>query len=404
MSNKIVIGPASQTQTENGSKICFDLKIRDHSYTLEYDVYGEGITTIPERSDAVVVSFLIYAVKFGLDIVTELPLSKTLYYNITKHIIPQMVLCNPGKGSYINIDAPLTDEVYPNTWNGTGVSLGIDSFSTIYEYTADCALEDYKLTHLVHLKVGAHSSHKYSSEEENSLFDAEHKNVEKYCNKFNHKLITVESNLRKICYAEFPYMTIGKTHTYNNLGTIMLLQNYFKRYYYASAYNLDHFGLNTIKDPAEYEKWLIPLLETENLKLYSANMAMTRIEKTKYISAFPETYDSLHVCWDNAKNCGVCRKCLRTLVTLDILGLLDTYKNSFDVEAYRKNRRKNINRVIAMRSADALYNEIYKYMKANNIQTPGFFEIFWTKVKITASTVVNHGFGYLVNRIKLLKR
>lgn len=404
MSNKIVIGPASQTRTDQGSKICFELKIRDNSYTLEYDVYGEGITAIPERSDAVIVSFLIYAVKFGLDIVTELPLSKTLYYNITKHIIPQMVVCNPGKGYYINIDAPLTDEVYSSTWNGTGVSLGVDSFSTIHEYTTDCALEDYKLTHLVHLKVGAHSSHKYSSEEENSLFEEEHKRVVEYCKKYNHKLITVESNIRKICYTEFDYMAFGKTHTYNNLGTIILLQSYFKRYYYASAHNLDHFALNTIKDSAEYEKWLIPLLETENLKLYSANMAMTRIEKTKYISTFPETYDNLHVCWSNDNNCGICRKCLRTLVTLDILGLLDTYKNSFDVEAYKKNRRKNINKVIAMRSADALYNEIYEYMEANGIQTPGFLEIFWTKVTITLTTLKQHGFKYLLNRIKLLKR
>ena len=51
---------------------------------------------------------------------------------------------------------PLSNETFDGDWVGTGISLGVDSFTTIHEYGEDSITDDYRLTHLVHLKTGAH--------------------------------------------------------------------------------------------------------------------------------------------------------------------------------------------------------------------------------------------------------
>lgn len=67
---------------------------------------------------------------------------------------------------------------------------------------------------------------------------------------------------------------------------------------------------------------LLPLLQTEALEveLY-ANLA--RAKKMRVVVESPVAMDHLRVCWarrGGAFNCGVCRKCLRTLVNLEIVG------------------------------------------------------------------------------------
>ena len=39
-------------------------------------------------------------------------------------------------------------------------------------------------------------------------------------------------------------------------------------------------------------------------------------------------------------NCSVCPKCVRTLLTLDILGKLDAFSGVFDIDRYRREARR----------------------------------------------------------------
>ena len=154
-----------------------------------------------------------------------------------------------------------------------------------------------------------------------------------------------------------------RQHTLRTLGTITLLQNYFSIYYFGDAYGIDHFDVNTSSDCSTYERWFVPLISTSNLQFCLADAkGGGRFGKTKILSEYPPSYDNLHVCWYSDKNCGVCGKCIRTLVALDILGVLDRYKNTFDIDAYRKNRVNFIKRVIRFRHRNNFFAELYAHM------------------------------------------
>ena len=154
--NKIFeINSMEQKRTDSGCSVTFKIVINGHDYDLKYDIFCKDITQVPERCDSVVVSFLMFATRFGLDIHSKLPISKALLYNITKHFLPQLYLCHPKATNKIKLNIPVTDKRFFGKWRGTGVSLGVDSFATIHEYTDDCPYDEYKLTHLVHLKTGA---------------------------------------------------------------------------------------------------------------------------------------------------------------------------------------------------------------------------------------------------------
>ncbi len=376
---KIEILSLNQQKTDDGCEVTFEITINSNPYRLQYSIYGENIDEVPYLVDPVVVTFFPLAMVKGYDICSEIPISEELYYNLTKHIIPQIATADKGKANMINISIPCKSVKFNGTWNGTGVSLGVDSFTTIHEYTEDAPSENYKLTHLVHLKTGAHHGNigYFDKEVEENLFIKENEHVRKYCDKYNKKLITIKTNLQEVICSEFKY-GFSNTHTVRNLGTILLLQNHFKHYYYASTYNLDKLYIDTTDDMSHYEHWLMAYI-SGSVKFYSANSNMNRIEKTKYISKFPDTYDFLHVCWRNETNCGTCNKCIRTLVQLDLLGVLDNYKNAFDLSYYEKNRKKLINRVAAFKSNDLFYAETYDYMKKQGMKVPNVFVRVWSK-------------------------
>ncbi len=70
------------------------------------------------------------------------------------------------------------------------------------------------------------------------------------------------------------------------------------------------------------------LLSTESLEVVHDGASFTRMEKTRVLSSWPETYDKLRVCFakDGLNNCSQCEKCLRTMLTLDMLGTLTKYR------------------------------------------------------------------------------
>ena len=80
-----------------------------------------------------------------------------------------------------------------------------------------------------------------------------------------------------------------------------------------------------------------PLLSTSatGTRLYGAGH--DRFEKLEFLREFPLALDELHVCWEDRseRNCGRCEKCLRTLLTLEVLGVREratTFpRGSFDL-------------------------------------------------------------------------
>lgn len=402
MDRKIIIKNIEKKQHPDTFEVIYSLVIRGNEYDLAYKISGEKIDDVPLFCDPIVVSLLVYAVKYGLSFHSDYPISEKLYYNLTKHLIPQMSVITKTTEDMIQINMPVTKATYHGKWVGTGLSLGVDSFATLHEYREECELKEYRLTHLVHLKTGAHHGQLgyFDQNKEDELFLAENNRVKKFCQDYGYKLIVIESNLFAVTCTEFGY-GFDTTHTFRNLGCVLLLQNLFNKYYYASAFNIDEFELNLNGPSGHYEKWVLPYISTENMEFYSANTNLTRFQKTKFISQFDDTYDNLHVCWYAAKNCGHCKKCIRTLVTLDILGVLDKYSKSFDLEYYNKNREALVSEVVVTRKRDSFFKEIYNYMIESNYKIPSKSMLVKVSIKLLFRRIEEVG---LLNSFKILRR
>jgi hypothetical protein len=99
-----------------------------------------------DRADGLVASLLYFSLMNDADIVSELPISEKLYYQLTYYLIPQLCRCNKSVISPIKIEAPLVSTAYREaTGVGCGISCGVDSFTTLYEYTQLIPLDSYKL-------------------------------------------------------------------------------------------------------------------------------------------------------------------------------------------------------------------------------------------------------------------
>lgn len=315
----------------------------ENNYELWYDVDAKwGDYLCDDRCDGIIVQIFLTAMKAHYSVIeSPYPISTQLWYNLTYHIIPQLSLMGKRRYTKIRIDAPHTKERYDCQAVGTGMSRGIDSFATFFEYYK-FPEDKYRLTHLTYFNIGAHHGQGDHSRTMHDRYLGQLTGTEEFCNKYGYPLIWMDTNLPEFLRAAFVHWRFDRTHTYRNLGCVLILQKLFRCYYYSSTYNLDAFEPAVNIDCAHYEKWVIPLLSTENTAMYNSNQDWERIEKTRFLAEHPECYDHLLVCFRDDNNCGKCAKCQRTLMQLDSLGgdIIGRFKNSFDLDSYYTQDRK----------------------------------------------------------------
>ena len=135
--------------------------------------------------------------------------------------------------------------------------------------------------------------------------------------RFGKKLVCIRTNMRSFTDRFVPW------HIY--LDSLMqspalLLQKKFSRMYLASALtadNLRRYG----PDPRVPEMW-----SSSTLQVVYDFLEVDRLEKTARVVQEPFALQNLRVCWQNpveGLNCGVCEKCLRTMVNLQAVGALE---------------------------------------------------------------------------------
>lgn len=91
----------------------------------------------------------------------------------------------------------------------------------------------------------------------------------------------------------------------------------FERVLLASG--VDH----EVDDPIGTARLIDHLWSTEQLEVVDDGGPYSRVERTRRIAGHPLVQRTLRVCWENrdgAYNCGRCRKCLMTMITLEALG------------------------------------------------------------------------------------
>ena len=119
----------------------------------------------------------------------------------------------------------------------------------------------------------------------------------------------------------------------------MALKKLFKRFYAASSYTIEDLTLinnSTGGDLDEY--FLFNTLSTKELKILNIPLDADRVEKTRELADYDIAHRYLHVCMAEPYNCGICKKCRRTLLTLDLIDKLDSFRGVFNIDYYNKNK------------------------------------------------------------------
>lgn len=134
-------------------------------------------------------------------------------------------------------------------------------------------------------------------------------------------VVEVTTNLMKTSFRLVPWGQIS--HGAAFAAVAHALSNRYKSAIISSSHDNHHlipWGSHPVTDP---------LFGTKRTPILHYGADFTRAEKVRFLSDFDLALDNLHVCYHeaSARNCGRCEKCLRTMVSLDLLGKLDAAKS-----------------------------------------------------------------------------
>lgn len=284
-----------------------------------------------ERADAFLIALLPHAMRAGLDIESEAPVSERLKYQIEAYLIPSLV--KYGRSLHASEIIAKTDSTPMHNAGGVGagVSCGVDSLH-ILKNQLNPACNSLKLTHLTLNNVGAFA------DEGSEQYNWTAQRAKSLCGELGLEFVQTNSNLAEQLPIEFV-----RVHTYANVFAVYALQKLWKVFFYGSP-GLDfqqYFSLNEndVKDAAHYDLLSLDSFSTQNLKIYSEGGAKERYDKILELVDFEPAQRYLQVCVsDRGPNCGQCFKCIRTLLMLDALGALDKFGKVFDIDKFLTKR------------------------------------------------------------------
>lgn len=299
-------------------------------------------------SDAFILPALLMAMEKGVDLSVDNNLSDLLFFNINTHI--QTILTT--QSSALSKVRVLPKGTIANKKNpkgvATGLSCGVDSFGAVYTHLTANPPESTKLTHL--------TQYNHAQQRNNGgkwLRNIGH--FERAAEQLEKPLVVIGTNFSSKVKA--PHTMC---HTYLNCSAAIAMDGMFSKYYYASTFNYADINVTQTSDIAHAEPIVLPLISTENIRFFSTGSEIPRTKKTEHITSMPLTREFLEVCPKHPAdrlNCSSCYKCLRTMLTLDILGQLDSYTGVFDVASFRA-KRQNYSRAVLKQEDNPYMTEI----------------------------------------------
>lgn len=361
-----VIAPPTSSSVKGTSKISSVISIQGKPFELWFEVTGADKLAFGKGANVFVAACLLPAMKAGIDITVEAPMSAKLYYNLTHSVIPLLRTFCPGLKPIRIHAAKLVSEGTPKAGVFTGFSGGIDSSCAYYDHSGDRAPKEYRVTHFVFNNVGSHGQ----SAHDEALFKERFGRLHAFCEAVKIPFLAVNSNLDALVQMNFQL-----THTLRNACVALLLEENFGKFVYASAYEFKDISTKPTDDMAYLDPILLPLLGTEKIECISSGSEHSRVNKTRLVCEVPQSREYLDVCVQPSKvrkgeiNCSYCWKCARTLMTMDALGQLDSYAPVFNPALYR--RYRNLYLVEILNTRSPLLVEIRELLRETGFKVPG---------------------------------
>lgn len=329
--------------------------------------------------DAFLVEMLYPAMYYNEDIYIDGNVSPKLLFNIREYVQYAVKAYRP-EFHIVSIKAKGTAVCNKkDKLCGTGFSAGVDSFSTFYDRYVLEKDESYKISALFFFNVGSHGG---GGDIARKRFHVRYDYLKKFPREIGLPYIPVDSNMFDFYHYEWEY----DAGIFCRASAILVFQKMLSNYYVSNTLSYSDL-LDGIKEARRHDLAssmdcvLLPILSTEEVAIHVDGAQYLRVEKTSRIANYEPVRRYLNVCvkstndYVTAKNCGTCSKCLRTLFTLDVLGLLDKYADVFDIEAYKRDRYEYMCQLRINARKDNFAYENVKFAETHGVKFPSLFYV-----------------------------
>lgn len=342
-----------------------NLTYQGRTHTVWFSVAPDWAKHLdPENLDPFVVGALPLALRLGDPIYAAGRVSARLLFALNT-AVPALVAQTGGDYRPIKVRvAQAVDYAPPPPYSrgvATAFSGGIDSFAVLADHLGPAVPPAHRLTHLLFNNVGTFGPHGTAA------FLQRFPTLHECARQLHLPVLAVDSNLAELHGEE----AFSRDHAFRNIAAALVLQSLIGTFLYAAGTRYEDCfmrGPNALLD--SWDPVLLPHLSTERLRVVSVGGQYSRVQKTERVAAFPLSHRYLHVCATTAdsRNCSTCWRCIRTLLTLEILGQLETYGEVFDLEAYARARPRAI--VEMLRSDEPLWVEVRELARARGHHFP----------------------------------
>lgn len=295
------------TYIENGKNvISCDVITNNSTYNLWYKTNA----SINQSSDIFLAASIIPSMWMNENIEIKERISPFLYSNIDKI---QNILCDwYPEANKISVNSTLGYDKYTdNRKVACFFTGGVDSFYTLMKHIDE-----------IDVIIYVHGFDAWLYETEYLSMVSKHMN--QVAKEMNKEIIEVESNIHPF---GDKYVNWGFQYFGSALASVaILLSSNIRKVYIGSGKDSN----NLI--PCGSHPDLDYLWSTENVEIVHDGCEATRLDKIKSIIHNESALNHLRVCFDRTNglyNCSVCEKCIRTMISLNLLGVLDKCK-TFD--------------------------------------------------------------------------
>jgi len=185
-----------------------------------------------------------------------------------------------------------------------------------------------------------------------------------FSSRFGKKLVPIITNMRYGSHPiETPYSDKHWMVHVAHGGMLALMAHLFPGRYRSllipATHSYDHlmpFGSHPLTDE---------LFSSSMLQVRQDGAPFSRIERTRFLATSDLALETMHVCWKEyaVGNCSQCEKCVRTMLTLDLLGVKDR-ATAFEWSTYSDELIENT--WLTDRNSETYYREIWSEAVAVN--------------------------------------
>lgn len=366
----ITLSEFTRQQQGEALNISCDVEIDGSTQPLTFDliVPENDQTQITARPEPFLLAMLIPAMERGEDIHVEGSLNETLLFQINTFVVTalstQQKSLHPISITARDHRSDLADETPRGAF--VGMSCGVDSLHTELTFSQPNVPPRYQLRALALFDAGSF----YDTDIEKPRIAQKAADVAK---RGSYPLYQIQSNM-----AQFYSGAFNQSSTLRHVACAYCLAPLFDSFLVSSTYDWPLISVNPAlgKSIAATDPIVLPFLSTREIEFVSAGADVLRPDKIEQVIQNSPYLELLDPCTrptpkrPGAKNCGSCTKCGLVLLVAERLGLLEQFRDTFDLDAFKRRRFRIFQRMYTSHAYKRGHGPAFRYLKHHGVKPP----------------------------------